>query len=233
MKRIFPPLIAFILLLPAIVFAAAPSSVKATYEMYRNNILFAQIEETYTAENGKYQIDSIANPAGMLTLISKDRITRLSKGTITQQGLRPEFFEEKRTGGDKEKIRSASFDWANQKIALSFDGKTETAALEPGTQDWGSLFYQFLFITPKKENVKVTIADGKKVESYLFRFTDEMNVTTDAGKFETLHYARSDDKGERKTEIWLAKQKSFFPVRLVQEEDGKVLEQRLVALSLN
>ena len=103
-------LVAFILLLPAIVFAAAPTSVTATYEMYRDNILFAQIEETYKAENGKYEIDSTANPAGMLTLFSKDKITRISKGAVTPEGLRPEFFEEKRTGGDKEKVRSARFD---------------------------------------------------------------------------------------------------------------------------
>src|SRR5687768_5434586 len=110
MKSVLAAFTALACLLSTAVFAALPSSVKATYEMYRNNILFARVEETYTSQNGKYQIESSANPDGMLALVMKDRITRLSKGKVSKKGLQPEFFEEKRTSRDKEKVRSAQFD---------------------------------------------------------------------------------------------------------------------------
>jgi|GEM_PF-3634276 len=234
MKKICAISVAIVSLSSMSIFAGPPTSAKASYEMYRNNLLFAHVEETFTVENGKYKIESEANPDGLLKVISRDRITRVSRGDVTEHGLQPEFYEEKRTSGDKEKIKTARLDWKTHKIALSFDGKTETADLPKETQDWASLFYQFLFSPPpKKDSIKATVTDGKRVESYAYRFADEENVTTAAGKFDTLHYVYNDDKGERKTEIWLAKQKSFFPVRLIQEEGGNVLEQRLVALTLH
>jgi hypothetical protein len=219
--------------LPQIALAATPTSVKATFEMFQNNILFAQVDETFTVRNGRYNVDSNANPAGILTWISKDKITRLSKGTITAQGLRPEYFEERKTSKGKDRVRVAQFNWNSRQLTLNFDGKTETTPLEQGTQDWGSLFYQFLFDAPAKDVVKTTVTDGRRVESYLYHFIDETNVNTAAGTFNALHYSHSDDKNERKTEIWLAKEKSFFPIRLIQQENGKVLEERLVALHID
>src|SRR5579864_5377971 len=54
---------------PPVALAATPTSVKATFEMYQNNILFATVDEIFTAANGKYNVDSNANPAGILTLV--------------------------------------------------------------------------------------------------------------------------------------------------------------------
>jgi len=224
---------ALMALLPTLAVAAPPSFVKATFEMYRNNLLLGRVEETFTSSKGKYQIESDAKPEGLATLLGKHRLTRVSKGAVTAQGLKPEFYEEKQTSGQKEKIRSAHFDWGNSTITLNNNGKTETLALERGTQDWSSLFYQFFFRAPKKETMTATVADGRRVQSYHYQFVDETDVTTDAGKFETLHYSYAADNGERKTQFWLAKRKSFFPVKVIQEEDGTVVEQRLVALKFN
>ena len=213
--------------------AAPPKSVEATYELHRNDVLIAHAKESFTQSNGKYHIESAASPAGLATLLSKEHITRVSRGTVTAGGLRPEFFEEKRTSGSKAKTRTARFDWAGHKIALSFDDKNETAPLPPGTQDSLSLPYQFLFSAPKKDLVSVTLTDGRRVESYQYRFVDEVDIATPAGKFSTLHYAYTDPQGERSTEIWLAKEKSFYPVKLVQKEEGTTLDQRLVALKFH
>jgi hypothetical protein len=96
-----------------------------------------------------------------------------------------------------------------------------------------SLFYQFLFIPPKNNVVKITVTNGKQLEDYVYRFVEEASLSTAAGKFQTVHYAHVSEKGDRKTEIWLAKDKSYLTVQLKQEDDGTVLEQRLVALSFN
>ena len=209
-----------------------PKSVKATYEMYRNKLLVATVEETFMADNDNYQIESVANPTGLLTLISKDQITRRSKGKITAEGLRPESFEEKQTGR-KERSRAASFEWDKKKLHLSYDDKSETVSLQKGTQDWSSLYYQFLFKAPAKETVKIIVTNGKKVESYTYQFIDEPTINIPAGKFETRHYAYKEENGDRQTELWLAKDKSSFPVKVVLHEDGNDIEQRLVSLEMN
>ena len=220
-------------LLPHYGVAAPPAAVKATYELYRNKLFVAVIQESFAIDDGKYRIDSEATTQGLVALVKKDRITRVSTGSVTANGLRPEFFEEKRISHDKEKLVSARFDWDARKLTLSHDNKTETLPVQAGAQDISSLFYQFLFTIPNKRVVNVTVANGRYLEDYAYRFADESSVTTTAGAFQTMHYVHLSDNGERKTEIWLAKDKFLFPVRMTQEEDGNVLEQRLVALSFN
>ena len=213
--------------------ATPPVSVKATYDLYRNNLFVATIQETFSHENGKYRIASEATAQGLLALIRDDRITRVSAGTVGKEGLRPDSFEEKRISHDREKVQSARFNWGDRKLDLTHDNKTETLSLRPGSQDMSSLFYQFLFIPPKNNVVKITVTNGKQLEDYVYRFVEEASLSTGAGKFETVHYAHVSEKGDRKTEIWLAKDKSYLTVQLKQEDDGTVLEQRLVALSFN
>ena len=220
-------------LLPFMAFAAPPTAVKVTYELYRNNLFIAVIHESYTAADGKYRIDSEATTQGLVALVKKDRITRMSSGAVAAGGLKPESFEEKRISGDKEKTASARFDWNGATISLVHDGKTESHPLQAGTQDIASLFYQFLFNAPKKDTVKVTVTNGKRLEDYEYRFVDEQSVDTPAGTFTAGHYRHISDNGDRKTEIWLAREKSSFPIRLLQDDEGTVLEQRLVALTFN
>lgn len=224
-------LLCLIFVMPMAAFSAPPKSVKATYEMYRNKLLIANVEETFTADNGNYQIQSAANPSGILTLFSNDKITRQSKGSINADGLKPDFFEEKQTGR-KERIRTANFDWNNKKITLNFDDKSETVELPKGTQDWSSLYYQFFFKAPDKSTMQAIVTNGKKVETYAYKYIDDVSINIPAGKFETQHYLHKEEKGDRSTELWLAKDKSFFPVRVILHEDGNDIEQRLVDLKI-
>jgi|ERR1700674_2579221 len=219
---------------PSLALAAPPTSVKASYRIYRNKLLLAQVEESFTVASGKYRIESTTFTDGIATLLSKDRITRLSTGQITKEGLRPQLYEEKRMSDTKTKsAATARFDWAHKTLHLEHGDQAEQVPLPVGTLDWSALFYQFLFRAPKKDLVTVTLTDGKRIETYDYHFADEADITTAAGRFQTAHYVRISKEGERKTEIWLAKNKSYFPVRLTQEEDGNVIEQRLVALSLH
>jgi hypothetical protein len=220
---------------PLITPAAPPTTVKASYQIYRNNLLLANVQETFTrGGDGKYRIESTTITDGVAALLSKDRITRVSTGLVTKDGLKPQFYEEKRTSGDKIKAAAtARFDWEKRKVDLVHGDKSEQVDLPAGTLDWSALFYQFLFRTPRKDLVSVTLTDGKRVETYDYKFADDGDLTTPAGKFQTAHYVRTSKESERKTEIWLAKNKSYFPVRLTQQEDGNVIEQRLVALSFN
>jgi hypothetical protein len=215
-------------------FALAAPKGKEVIEIYRNKLLLGKVEETFTVASGRYRIESVTLTDGVASLLSKDRITRLSVGQVTKEGLKPQLYEEKRMSDKKIKSAAAArFDWAQKVLTLEHDDKSEQVPLPAGTLDWSALFYQFLFRAPRNDVVSVTLTDGKRIETYDYRFADEADVTTAAGNFKTAHYVRTSKEGERKTEIWLAKNKSYFPVRLTQQEDGNVIEQRLVALSFH
>ena len=231
-KRLFS-LALVIALLPAVALALPPKTVRASYELYGNDILVGNVQETFTQANGKYRIDSTTTATGIAVLFKNDRITRVSTGLVTSEGLKPQFFEEKRTSRGKVRGATAHFDWEHNQVNLAHDDKSEQAPLPAGTLDWSSLFYQFLFKKPQRELLTVTLTDCKRVETYQYRFAGDANVGTTAGKFQTAHYVRVANQGERRTEIWLARDKSYLPVRVTHEEGGIVIEQRLVALTFN
>jgi hypothetical protein len=61
---------------------------------------------------------------------------------------------------------------------------------------------------------------------------EEVKLSTPAGQFDTLHYERVvNDPNETRAEVWLAKDRFNFPVRVVFEDAKRPrLEQTIVAL---
>lgn len=224
--------IAAALVLGARAFAAPPASVNASYEIYRNKLLIASVQETFKRVNGSYEIVSTTSAAGVAALLFKERIVRTSRGTITAAGLRPQLYEEKKITSDKEKVTSAKFDWDKKIVTLTHGDKSEAAPLPAGTLDWSALYYQFMFQPPKQGPMQVSIADGRRLETYDYQSAGDVTITTPAGKFATAHLVRAKT-GEKRTELWLAREQHYFPVQVRIEEDGVVLEQRLTAVSFH
>ncbi len=78
------------------------------------------------------------------------------------------------------------------------------------------------------------MSNGRKVETYTYRLVDEARITTPAGEFDTLHFERvTVEKNDRHVEVWLAKERHNFPVRVVFDDPrGLRVEQSLVALRI-
>jgi hypothetical protein len=223
------------LVAPFVALAAPPSSAKATYDVYFNSIPAGTEQEIFTHANGKYRIESTTTPNSVATLFIKYRVVRVATGSVTTNGLRPEFYEEKRVSPDGKVLESASasFDWSQRRLTLAHGDRTEQFALEPGTLDWSTLFFQFLFKAPDDNAMKVTLTNGKRVQSYQYRFAGNASLSTPAGQFEVAHYARQSGKDEPRVDIWLARNKSNILVRLKQLEHGRQVEQHLVGLEFN
>ena len=113
----------------------------------------------------------------------------------------------------------------------SGDNRSEVP-LPDATQDRISVMYQFMNLKPGAGTVTMPMSNGKKVELYTYRFVDEEPLDTPAGRFDTLHYERVvASPGESKAQVWLAKDRFNFPVRVVFDDPkGPRIEQLLVAL---
>src|SRR5262249_30319751 len=111
--------------------AQAPQSLSATYNLYVNGAHVAVMNETYDVKDSTYRIVSESVPLGALALFQKPA-TVVSTGQLTPEGLRPERFEGRAIG--RGEVR-ADFDWPGEKLSFGRDGKVETVALLPGTQD--------------------------------------------------------------------------------------------------
>ena len=84
-----PPAIA-LAVLAASVNAAPPESVRASYDVHRNGLPVAVVQETYEKTGARYRIVSESNPTGLLALFVRTRVKVQSSGAVTPAGLRPE-----------------------------------------------------------------------------------------------------------------------------------------------
>jgi len=211
--------------------AAAPQQIAATYSLTKQGQQIGTIAETFKQTEGRYQIESVTSATGIYALFMKGKIRLISSGEVTDHGLRPRHFEHHRAA-DPAKTVQADFDWEKMNLTHNFDGKTESVALEPGAQDRISLQYQFMFAPPGKEDIRLLMTTGKKLNLYHYKLAGEEKITTPAGQFQTIHLVKQRTPDEDGTEIWLAKKRRYFPVRIIVEDHkGGKLEQNLTSLT--
>lgn len=215
----------------AAVAAAPPSSVKADYAVYRDGLHIATVQETYEKTGDRYHIESDSNPAGLLAMFVRTRVRVQSTGTVTPAGLQPEKLDYGRLD-DASKNVSAAFDWRARELHLTFDGRSETLPLVAGIQDRLSVMYQFMFLTPHKAKLlEFPMTNGKKIERYRYELAGQPALDTPLGKLNTLHLVKHRDPGENGAEVWLAADRSLFPVKLlIMENDGTKFEQVITRL---
>ena len=221
-----------LLLLAMPVWAAPPQAVTATYRLTKMGQPFGTAHETFRRDANQYRIESVTSAVGIFALFAKGKIRLLSTGDVTAEGLRPQHFEHHR-GDDPAKRIVADFDWEKRSATFHYDGKSESAELPSATQDRISLLYQFMFKPPHGAGVELAMSNGRQINRYLYKVVGEETLNTPAGRFETVHLSKRSGDQRDGTEVWLAKGRHYFPVRIaVDEKDGGTLEQELTSLEI-
>lgn len=206
--------------------AATPLSVLATHDVLLNGVPIATVTEQFEHKNGRYQIASESAPAGVLALVQRRRATVTSSGRITKDGLEPERFEGSRGANDARRVH-AEFDWESSSLTLLHDGRNERHDLPPGTQDRLSIMYQFMFFSyGERRHLDFAMTNGRKLDRYRYTITRDVEIDTPLGRMRTLHLVKQRDPGDSETEIWLAPEHRYLPVKmLIVESDGARYEQ--------
>lgn len=181
-------------------------------------------------EAGRYELTSTTEAKGLAALVVSGKLLQQSTGTITEQGLRPDDFSYQYGSSDRKKQHS-HFDWAQHTVTLETAKGVQTVALPEGTQDLLSVMYQFVFVPPL-EQMSLSISNGRKLTAFNYEFEGEEVLNTAFGLVKTLHIAKNSQTGSEKTELWLAVDYLYLPVKMRKtEEDGSVIEQMAVRIS--
>ncbi len=176
--------------------------------------------------DGHYKLS--AEMSMPVILFISGSIEQSSEGLVTPTGLQPLTFRQKTTGG---KPQLANFDWTANRVTLDTGKRTDVLDLPPGTQDFLSFMYQFMFVPPL-EQMRLNVVTGKKLKTYVYEFEGEESLPTKMGPLQTWHIGRSGGDGDEKTEIWLAVEYRHLPVRIRKtEKDGSAID--LIATRLN
>lgn len=179
--------------------------------------------------NGEqYQIKSLIQANGLAALFMPD-LLQTSDGYLDRFGLQPVHYLYQ-FGDKKNKTFSADFDWESKKINLHSEKGDQKLALTEGTQDLLSFMYQFMFVAPL-QNMQLNITNGKKIGVYDYSFEGEETLATKMGDIKTVHLLRTAAEGEKKTELWLALDYQYVPVKIREtEKEGKVYELLVTSL---
>lgn len=210
---------------------AIPEHIRAEYEITNLGITIGRVHETFDRKGEDYAIHSVTRAEGPLKLLLDEQVTLESTGKVVPSGLKPLRFEYRRAKKPKRDV-DATFDWERGVIHSTFGGERSQIPLPRNTQDRISLMYQFMNVTARDGAMRVPMSNGRKVDLYTYRLVNEERVVTPAGEFDTLHFERvTESSNEGKAEVWLAKDRHNFPVRIVFDDPkGFRLEQNLVAL---
>jgi hypothetical protein len=193
--------------------AAPPKPVEITYQVVAGGVPIAEVRQRLEIDGRNYQLTENWKGKGAFAL--KGNATRTSKGTIVADGMRPQHFEDRRTG--------------REPVQASFDPAAKTPTLQ--RQDQLSLFWT-LASSPPAKSVAVKVADGKHLSDYSYQPAGRERVKTPAGEFEAIKFVkkrdRPDDKG---TEVWLSADRRI-PVRvLIVDKDGTKIDQVATKIS--
>ena len=195
--------------------AAPPRQVEIGYEVMRNGMAVAEVSQRLEHDGRRYRLAETWRGKGVFAL--RGEATRTSTGAVSADGLRPQAFEDRRSGRDPQQA--------------AFDPAAGLPTLQQ--QDRLSFIWTFAF-APPAHAVTVSVADGKHVTQYGYQPAGREKLRTPAGEFDALKLVKKRDKPEdRATEIWLAADRQYLPVRvLVVEKDGTRIDQvaaRIVA----
>lgn len=178
-------------------------------------------------ENNRYRLTGEMSMP--LFLFVSGTIEQHSEGLITPQGLQPLNFRQKITGN---KPQTAAFDWDTHHVVMDTGKRTDTLDLLPGTQDMLSFMYQFMFVPPLDE-MRMTLVTGKRLRTYVYTFEGEEPLDTKMGTLHTVHIGKNGSEGDEKTELWLAADYRYLPVRIRRtEKDGSVIDLVATRLTL-
>lgn len=213
--------------------AEAAGTVIASHNVLFNGLHIAVINEQFERRDGRYHIVSESVPVGAFALIQRRSATLTSTGSVTEAGLKPERFEGSRGVNDARSVH-AEFDWTGAGLVLAHDGRHERLDLPAGTQDRLSIMYQFMFFAyDQRRQIDFAMTNGRKLDHYRYRIARDVEIDTPLGRMTTLHLVKQRDAGGSETEIWLAPQHHYLPVKmLIVESDGARYEQIMTKLEV-
>lgn len=213
---------------------AMPRQVAIRYTVFKgqNGLSVGRAEQVWKLDGNRYTITSVAEATGLFSLFASGRHIQESRGEMTSTGLKPSLFRVER-GQAAEKTDVARFDWSAMKLSIDSGGEQRELKLPEGAQDILSMMYQLAYLPPQRSSVQMQVTNGRKLDSYSYWVVEEA-LDTQMGKLKTLHLGKQHDPGEKDTEVWLAADHHYLPVKISQVDgdgDGLVLLANEIAVT--
>ena len=169
---------------------------------------------------GQYRYTSTDNAHGLFRLVFPDAIQQESRFELVAGQIRPSSFRAE-GGGPPEDVQ---FDWARGRVSGTAKGKHIDLALQPGTQDPGSVQIALM----------LALLAGHAPDHFWMLNTDEVDdfhyvkqgaatLDTPLGPLHTILYTSHHPGSDRTMYLWLAPSLDYLPARAEQHRGHSTL----------
>lgn len=196
-------------------------AIDAAYDVEWNGIGLGEARVRLLPDEGAgcYRYETVTDPIGLVRwLYGSPRET--SRFCLVDGVIQARSFEYQINGDDDFALR---FDWAQglvygpgeQQRALPA-GAVDRQLVQLVVRDWVIAHLD----TPPQQPVDVITIDDDSIKTYSFAIAGRETIDTAAGKFETIIVKRVDPSS-RSITFWLAPERDYMPVKVLQTKDGK------------
>jgi hypothetical protein len=215
-------LLGCVLAAPALRAASLPSF-EASFRIMSGGLRLGTNEVSLTVDgNGDYRYESHTWPSSWISWLLKEDLRELSRGVLDRAGIRPLFYEYRRTGRRSTRTAELTFDWKTSTVVNNVADSTWEMTIPAGTLDKLSTQLGIMLELQNGATEKTfAVADGGKLKQYAFQVIGTETVELPAGRFEAVKLNRLGVSAEQLTYIWCAPELHYLPVRILQRKEDR------------
>jgi hypothetical protein len=191
-----------------------PTSISIDYKM-TSSVANGVANLAWKRTGSGYEIDTSIQATGFFTSMFVGVFRQVSRGEVTSDGVRPNFFSLQRgdAGAD-----TAEFNRASKELKIIKHGETHLSPLPERMQDMQSFLFQMAHdaaqLKPDQNTIDVQVTNARKVYKYKFKRIGEEIVQTRLGALPAIHLKSEAADPEDVYEVWLSPQHFYMPIKL-------------------
>jgi Protein of unknown function (DUF3108) len=185
--------------------------------------------QTWDFDGTQYTLGGQSESTGLIEMFRPHRYHYLSRGTVSDQGLRPERFVASVKRGSRSEESLAVFNWEQGQVRLGRLPQQTSVALPAGSQDILSFMYQLALLPPAPGRITMPFTRGRQLETTSFDVLPAETIDTPLGRLRAVPVIQVRESGRESLAVWLATEYRNLPIRIrFFNRDGELSGEQLV-----
>ncbi len=209
--------------------AALPERVTIEYDL-KSAFADGRAQYAWSRDGNQYAIRGTMEAVGFFTLFLEGSIVQESRGEVTDEGLKPAEFLEKRGSSPDEGL---AFDWQKREVTFIKGSERKTGALTDNTVDWLTMIFQLAHAPPPDKPFDLRVFTQRRLYNFHLDVLGVEDIEVPMGKLRALHLRHVGKEKVEQVDVWLSLDHHYLPVkmRFPVARNRLVVEQNAVRIT--